>query len=242
VVVRFGPSPLWSRYVEVVEELARRPSGTPPYWRPGDHVVWREGSGPLGTGEPVADTARPHFATPVTVVRDDAEGLVVWVRTGTPVLRVARADGREKRSDAGTLFATAVIHDFGVHALYDQVRVVPTGRSWSVWCLFGEGTGSFVGWYVNLERPHVRDVRSVYTSDHVLDLWVEPDHAVLRKDEDELVLAVAQGVFDEAAAAAIDADCSEVEAVVAAWGAPFDEGWETFRPDPAWPVPSTPLL
>jgi predicted RNA-binding protein associated with RNAse of E/G family len=134
------------------------------------------------------------------------------------------------------------VHDVGVHAQYDQVRVVPTGRSWSVWCLFCERTGEFAGWYVNLERPHVRDVRAVYTSDHVLDLWVEPDHTVLRKDEDELVLAVAQGVFDEAAAAAIRADCSEVEAVVTAWGAPFSEGWETFRGDPAWPVPSTPLL
>jgi predicted RNA-binding protein associated with RNAse of E/G family len=222
-----------------VQELARRSSGTPPYWRPGDQVVWREGSGPLGTGEPVIDTAAPHFATPVTVVRDDAEGLVVWVRTGTPVLRAARADGREKRSDARTLFTTPVVRDFAVHASYDQVRVVPTGRSWSLWCLFGEGTAEFAGWYVNLERAHVRDVRAVYTSDHVLDLWVAPDRTVLRKDEDELVLAVAQGVFDAATAAAIEADCSEVEAVVAAWGAPFSEGWETFRPDPAWPVPST---
>jgi hypothetical protein len=74
----------------------------------------------------------------------------------------------------------------------------------------------------------------------VLDLRVEPDHTLLRKDEDELVQAVAPGVFDEAAAA-IEADCSEVEAVLAACGAPFDEGWEMFRPDPAWPVPSTRL-
>ncbi len=143
-------------------EFARRSSGTPPYWRSGDQVVWREGSGPLGTGEPVLDTTLPHFATPVTVVRDDAKGLVVWVRTGTPVLRAARADGRDKRADARTLFTTAIVHDFGVHAFYDQVRVVPTGQSWSAWSFFREGTGEFAGWYVNLERPHVRDARGLH--------------------------------------------------------------------------------
>jgi hypothetical protein len=205
-------------------------------------VVWREGSGPLGTGEPVLDTGLPHFATPVTVVRDDADGLVVWVRTGTPVVRAARADGRDKRADARTLFTTAIVHDFGVHACYDQVRVVPTGRSWSAWALFVEGSGQFTGWYVNLERPHVRDAGAVYTSDHVLDLWIEPDHTMVRKDEDELVHAVVQGVFDDATAAAIEADCVEVEAVVAAWGAPFCDGWEMFRPDPAWPVPPAQTL
>ena len=34
-----------------------------------------------GNADPVRDTALPHFATPVTVVRDDAEALVVWVQT-----------------------------------------------------------------------------------------------------------------------------------------------------------------
>lgn len=60
---------------------------------------------------------------------------------------------------------------------------------------------------MNLERPHVRDSHAVYTSDHVLDLWVDPDRTVVRKDEDELELAVDQGVFDPDTAAAIEADC-----------------------------------
>ncbi|MEO8329122.1 MAG: DUF402 domain-containing protein [Candidatus Nanopelagicales bacterium] len=199
--------------------------------------MWREGSGPLGSGDPVLDTSLPHFATPVTVVRDDAEGLVVWLRTGTPVLRAARADGRDKRADVQTLFTTAIVQERGVHAIYDQVRVVPTGRPWSVWAFFAEGTRKFEGWYVNLERPHVRDAHSVFTSDHVLDLWVKPDRTMSRKDEDELGLAVAQGLFDPTTAAAIVADCVKVEALVVEWGAPFRDGWESFSPDPEWPVP-----
>ena len=60
----------------------RRPSGTPPYWPAGEQIVWREGDGPLGTGATVIDTSGPHFAQPVTVVRDDPDALVVWLPIG----------------------------------------------------------------------------------------------------------------------------------------------------------------
>jgi predicted RNA-binding protein associated with RNAse of E/G family len=87
---------------------------------------------------------------------------------------------------------------------------------------------------VNLERPHIRDDRAVYTSDHVLDLVIQPDRTVVRKDEDELALAVEQGVFDAPSAAAITADAVQVEALVADWGSPFCDDWERFTPDPSW--------
>lgn len=199
--------------------------------------MWREGDGPLGTGPTVADTSVPHFAEPVTVVRDDAEGLVAWLPCGTPVLRAARADGRGKREDPSTMFTADLVRERATHALFDQLRIAPTGRPWSVWVFFAEGSGEFAGWYVNLEEPHIRDDRAVYTSDHVLDLVVAPDRTVARKDEDELALAVRQGVFDAPAAAAIAKNAVTVEALVAGWGPPFCDGWENFRPDPAWPIP-----
>lgn len=118
--------------------------------------MWREGDGPLGTGSPVTDTSGPHFAQPVTVVRDDHEALVVWPPTGTPVLRASRADGRGKRDEPSTLFTTELVQEVGVHACFSQLRVAPTGRPWSVWVFFTEGTGDFAGWYVNLEKPHMR--------------------------------------------------------------------------------------
>ncbi len=220
-----------------VSEDYRRPSGDSPYWLAGTEVMWREGDGPLGTGSIVVDTSVPHFAQPVTVVRDDADGLVVWLPCGTSVLRAARADGRGKREDSRTLFTADLVQERGTHALFDQLRIAPTGRPWSVWLLFSEGSGEFAGWYVNLEEPHVRDARGVYTSDHVLDLVVDPDRTLVRKDEDELALAVAQGVFDGPAAAAIEEEAAAVEALVADWGPPFCDGWESFRPDPAWPIP-----
>jgi len=221
-----------------VSETHRRPSGSQPFWPAGKQIMWREGSGPLGTGDPIVDTSAPHFAQPVTVVRDDADALVVWLPVGTPVLRTVRADGQGKRDDPATLFTTEVVQDRGVHADFDQLRVVPMGRPWSVWVFFTEGTGDFAGWYVNLEKPHVRDERAVYTSDHVLDLVISPDRTLTLKDEDELVLAVAQGVFSPAAASVIAAQAAAVEALVADWGSPFCDGWERFRPDPDWPIPS----
>lgn len=199
--------------------------------------MWREGDGPPGTGATVVDTSVPHFAQPVTVVRDDARGLVSWLAVGTPVLRAARADGLGKRDDAGTLFTAELVQEHGVHAVFDQLRIAPTGRPWSVWVFFTEGIREFAGWYVNLERPHVRDKYGVYTSDHVLDVVIGPDRTMVRKDEDELALAVMQGVFDATAAAAIEADAADVEEIAGAWGSPFCDGWERFRPDPAWPVP-----
>ncbi len=90
----------------------------------------------------------------------------------------------------------------------------------------------------NFERPHLRDVYSTYTSDHVLDLWLEPDHTVFRKDEDELALAVEQGALDAATADATLENCRDVEAIIAAWGPPFCDGWERFRPDSSWTTPT----
>ena len=154
----------------------------------------------------------------MTVVRDDADGLVAWLPTGTPVLRVGRADGRGKRDDPSTLFTAESVQDTGVWAEYDVLRVAPTGRPWTVWVLFAEHTKEFAGWYVNLEDPHVRDAHTVYTRDHVLDLMIEPDRTATRKDEDELELAVAQGLYDAATAAAFEAELAAAESVVAKLG------------------------
>jgi predicted RNA-binding protein associated with RNAse of E/G family len=205
--------------------------------------MWRSGEGSLAAGAPAGSdgsTRAPIFAEPVTVVRDDADALVAWLAVGTAVMRVALADGLGKRDDKGTLFTAETVQDVGVHACFDMLRIAPTGKPWSMWVLFAEHTREFAGWYVNLEEPHTRDDHAVYTRDHVLDLEIEPDRTLTRKDDDELELAVEQGRYDAATAAAIEADAVEAEAIVGVWGPPFCDGWERFRPDPAWPIPELP--
>ena len=150
----------------------RRPSGDPPYWQVGTQIMWRYGDGPLAAGAAIirdGNTCVPHFAEPVTVVRDDADCLIAWLAAGTPVLQAARADGLGKREDMSTLFTAETVQDIGVHAYYDILKIAPTGRPGSVWVFFTEHTREFARWYVNSEEPHTRDAEGVYTPDHVLD-------------------------------------------------------------------------
>jgi len=203
------------------------------YWQPGEVVLWRY--------------KRPNSSTesvrPMRVVRDDATGLVAWLAPGTPVLRPVLRNGADLRSvPLGERFdverhgrATRLDtwHGQGV------LKVAPAGVPWSVW-LFWHDDWSLDCWYVNLEHEHTRRGDVLVTQDHVLDLVVQPDHSVTRKDEDELAAAVRSGRFSASEAAAIEADAAAVEDVVRRWGSPFCDGWELWAPDPAWPLPELP--
>jgi predicted RNA-binding protein associated with RNAse of E/G family len=74
----------------------------------------------------------------------------------------------------------------------------------------------------------------------VLDLVVQPDRSVARKDEDELSAAVRSGRFSASEAAAIEGDAATVEDVVRRWESPFCDGWESWAPDATWPLPELP--
>ena len=182
----------------------------------------------------------PETLRPVTVVRDDAEGLVAWLAPSKSVLRPVLPDGRELRSvPAEQMFRAERALRLDRWEGHGVLKVAPTGVPWSVWC-FWNPDWSFRGWYVNLEDVHRRDARSIATQDHVLDVWVDADRSVRWKDEDELEAAVVAGRFTAEQAAAFRNDAREVEACVAAWGLPFRDGWEHWRPDPSWPVPELP--
>ncbi len=210
-----------------------RPGGGPPYFERGQVVRWHYRRPGWRPGD-------AQTIIPATVVRDDTAGLVAWVPIGTPFLLPRLADGGDLRSGgARTMFTAPRVQGESVWHSRHTLRIAPTGRAWSVWMWFDPAL-SFDGYYVNLEDPHTRDDSGVYTSDHVLDIEVESDRRCLRKDVDELAEAVRQGRYTADEAARIEAAAAEVEAVVDAWGSPFCDGWETFRPDPSWPVPELP--
>ena len=174
------------------------------------------------------------------VVRDDEDSLVAWLAPGTPVLRPVLADGRELR-DAPPAQMFVAPRAVGRSAWRGAgiLKIAPTGSDWSVW-LFWDDAWSFRGWYVNLEDPHRRDGGSVYTQDRVLDLWVTPARAITWKDEDELAVAVETGRWSRDDAECFRSDARAVERLVRAWASPFRDGWEGWRPDPAWPTPRLP--
>jgi hypothetical protein len=178
----------------------------------------------------------------MTVVRDDADGLVAWLAPGTPLLKPVLVDGRETRH-AGpiAMFTEERVLKLDVWHGTGILKVSPPGKPWSVWYFWGED-GTFHGWYVNLEREHVRDVASRRTStvDHVLDLWIKPDRTIEWKDEDELEGAVTAGRFTATDAERIVGDAHAAIRDIEAWTSPFSDDWQRWTPPPQWRVPAAP--
>jgi predicted RNA-binding protein associated with RNAse of E/G family len=109
--------------------------------------------------------------------------------------------------------------------------LVRPGTRYSLGVFFGTD-GAFSHWYVNLERDVRRTSLGVDYVDEKLDLVVARDGSVRWKDEDELAQAAEIGLLDA------DEVRAEAERVLA--DPPWPTGWESWRPDPAWPRPSLP--
>jgi predicted RNA-binding protein associated with RNAse of E/G family len=204
------------------------------FWKPGTTIEWvYEGPG---------QHADKPLVRPMTVVRDDADGLVAWLAPGTPLLKPVLVDGREIRH-AGpvAMFTAERVLKLDVWRGTGILKVSPPGKPWSVW-YFWDDDATFRGWYVNLEREHVRDwaARRTSTVDHVLDLWINPDRTIEWKDEDELEGAVSAGRFSAAEAERIVADAHLAIRDIEAWTAPFSDGWESWSAPPAWRLPVAP--
>jgi hypothetical protein len=172
-------------------------------------------------------------AIPTTVVEQTAERTVLWIGPGTSVRwpRGARlpipelAKGGWKHEEAEWYGGRLMISEPGVaHSVY-----VSWGRD-----------GEFAGWYVNLEDPWRASPLGFDTTDHLLDIVVDPDRSWRWKDEDHLAEAVEVGLFTPEEALAIRAEGERAIERIESWSAPFDEGWEEWHPDPDWPTPSIP--
>ncbi|MFF0741338.1 DUF402 domain-containing protein [Streptomyces sp. NPDC004111] len=200
-------------------------------WAPGDQILWR-----------YRDNASPHIhiCRPVTVVRDTEEVLAVWMAPGTECVKPVLADGTSVHQEPlATRYTkprtTTTSRWFGTGVL----KLARPGEPWSVW-LFWEPGWRFKNWYVNLEEPQVRWAGGVDSQDHFLDIAVSPDGRWQWLDEDEFAEARRVGLLGERQAADVRAAGEEAVRRIEAWGAPFADGWEDWRPDPRWGVPPLP--
>ena len=204
------------------------------FWEPGTTIEWvYEGTG--------RHRELPNVR-PMTVIRDDEEGLVAWLAPGTPLIKPVLVDGRETRhAGPERMFTEDRVLKLDIWHGTGILKVSPTGKPWSVWHFWGED-GSFRGWYVNLEAEHRRDpdARRTSTIDYVLDLWIHPDRTIEWKDEDELEGAVAAGRFSQAEADRITSDAHAAVRDIKAWTTPFSDNWHTFIPDPHLRLPEAP--
>lgn len=193
------------------------------HFAPGTSVVFRE-----------VWRDAPWSTWAVTVVRDGDGRTVVYRPISTPGMAPVNDNGAYRRTETGQWFELR--HWQARHVLC----VHEWGEPFSIWCMWDEAW-QHDGWYVNLERPWTRARDAIETMDHELDIVVAPDRTWRWKDEDRLAEWVAGGAHTQAEADEFRAHGERVVAErIEPWASPFDEGWEQWRPDPAWSLPELP--
>ena len=199
-------------------------------WPAGSGVVWR---------------SRPHgrlgFVFACRVIVDEPDAVVILQQPGAPISRRA---GKRGGPGGRTLLpggwdgqrATSVWEG------PPKVRLHPTGSAYSVIRAWQQATGSFVGWYVNLELPWERTMVGFDSCDDILDVTVSDDlSSYALKDEDELAFAQESGLRSQADVERIwqAADSAIDDVEKRRW--PFDEEWwshlevDTSQPPPTMP-------
>jgi uncharacterized protein DUF402 len=177
---------------------------------------------------------RVFSAIPATVVEHAPARTVLWIAPGTPVrwprggARVAISELQEgdwAHEEADWYGGRLMLHERGVsHSVYVQ-----WGRD-----------GEFLGWYVNLEEPWRETTLGFDTTDHLLDIWIDPDRTWRWKDEDHLAEAVEIGLFTREKADAVRDEGERAIERIETWKPPFSEEWEQWSPGEAWPLPQVP--
>jgi hypothetical protein len=163
---------------------------------------------------------RIRWAFPWQVVRDDGQTLATYLAPGTRGVSMGRnADG--KYIDR---WVTDEPPRPWVWRQHHVLALTRRGDAHSLWLLWTE-EWEFRCWYVQLQEPFVERDGVYETTDHALDVLVDPDGTWHWKDEDDFAEARALGAFDDGKAAAIRA---EGERVIAA--KPWPTGWEDWRP------------
>ena len=192
------------------------------YWQPGDHIVLRE----IWRG-------RIWSGRPYTVAADTSERLVIYMAAGSHWMRPVHQDGSaiHGREPDWTL-------DEAIWPI-EALRIVEPGRHHSVLLLWTEGFGEFLRWYVNLEEPLTRSAIGFDYLDQLLDIEIAPDLSAWHwKDEDELEDAIGSGLITLQKAELIRAEGNRVIEALETGQPPFDEPWDTWRPDPRWHSPA----
>jgi len=198
---------------------------TGPKWQRGDVVVVRQHR-----------RGRFRAVTPMIVVDDGSDRTVLFVPQHTTFLAPADQSGRVTRriAEEAGLTLDRWRDRGGLH-------IVPAGAAFSVMARWETSFDDFSGYYVNLQEPLRRTGIGFDTMDQTLDVVVSADlSGWAYKDEDELTDAAAHGFYSGKEVAAIRSAARLAVELVTGRRAPFDEPWQDWRPDPAWPLPSMP--
>jgi hypothetical protein len=203
-----------------------------PHWKPGSQIVYRE-----------VWRGRVWTARPVTVVQDAPDLIVLYLCSGARWKFPAPVDGDEEHPHLfHYLLATESWRLIDLTWTWgDTLFLVRPGEAHAVHAMWREPDRAFEGWYINLQEP-VRRTRIGFDSmDQDLDIVVSPDLSTWSwKDEEPFRHGIEIGLFTNQQVREIRAEGKRVIERVRAKASPFDDGWEDWVPDPAWPVPELP--
>ena len=201
-------------------------------WAPGDVVVhqeiWRD---------------RVWAARPLVVVEDSPDRMLFWLPAGmvrkVPMTPPDRDDPGDRSARIINLLERGdwvhVDHIWDVSCLW-ILRPGDWHAVWISWLPSGEQ----FGWYVNLQRPFRRTAIGIESMDLQLDIVATPDRVWSWKDADEFDQVLDRGLLDAATGERVRAEAAEVIGRLERNEPPFDEGWDRWRPDPAWATPRLP--
>jgi hypothetical protein len=173
------------------------------------------------------------------IVSDSEDELVVWQAPGTICLAAMPTDGKAHRArPVEEMFTCERVLKAVPWQGDGTLRISRRGEAHSSWLFRApDMSGTYLGWYGNLEAPVRRSDLGVHTDDHMLDVFMDAQGSVHWKDEHELAAAVEFGRFTAADAAEIRAEGERVYRAMEARAYPYDGSWLDWRPDPSWTVP-----
>jgi len=197
------------------------------YFSPGQTIVLRE----IWQG-------RIWSARPEIVVQDKPDLLALYMPPGIICKLPRKLNGKrltpENRAQSKFLLNTEKWVD------YHSLRLTIPGENYSVLIFWYASDISLDVFYINLEDPFHRTPIGFDYMDQILDVIVKPDlSGWFWKDEDEFDKAIALGLISKERAAVLRAEGEKAARWLQSGKSPFN-GWENWRPNPAWKVPVLP--
>jgi len=200
-----------------------------PFWKPGDHVVWRSRLyGSVG------------YVMLVTVVVDTSEVTVLFQAPGS-ICKKPTGQRGGPRGRSMLIGGWNGGHEDLVWRGPPNLRLHVWGTSHAIIRSWNFTRDCAESWYVNLESAWRRTPIGFDSQDLVLDVTVAADLSSWAwKDEDELAWSVDVGKYSPEQAEAIRAEGLRVVQALETRAWPFTSDWSAWRPNPLWAIPSVP--
>ncbi len=168
---------------------------------------------------------------PHVVVSDDGSCVVLYTAPGTPT---ASPVGVTEETFANVIGASEYVLGETRWEHNHVVRILQAGAGHAVELYWSAEAWEFQGWYVHIQTPYRRTTGGIDKRDLALDILVDLDHRWAWKDEQHVALLFGAGYLNAGEVSEIWHEAKTVTRRIDAWGSPFCDGWESWRPDDAW--------